>query len=789
MIEFTTLNELSGAGSLLSFDSTLVLIDPACDKLLRFDAESIPRKPDLIILSHADLTHLGGYVYGFKHLDWHNVPVYASLPVVNMGRTTMYDALKSTLTEYIAMADIDDAFDWVTSLRYSQATQLSGKCQGITITAYNAGHTLGGALWKITRGSDHIVYAVDWNQARDQHLNGTALFSGGQVQETLARPSLLITDSKNATSMVPPRSKRNAAIFDSISSTLQGGGSVLIPIDASSRALELCEMLENYWANVEAVRATPVYFLSHSGSKTIGYARSMLEWMSEKMINDYGSSGGLFDFKHLKVLSSASQITNLPAGPKVILATSSDLDSGYSQAFLHSEVANNPANLLILSQRSSYRADSLAGQLMQRWTEETESVKDELPEYITLDLERSIEMRKQVPLTGPELKEHNRREQTRRDEELAKAAIEERNRNILDADDSESEDEEEQAVLAASGTLAGRGPTSVLSLGSSALLGTSFDLYLESPQIAKLPARLRTFPFVEKRRRFDDYGEILRPDEFKRADEEEKDIETAFVETTKKSSGNTGQKRKWGEIANGKVAEENAEEVVDDFRAVPSKLEISEETIRLKCRLRYIDMEGLHDGTSLKNIVESVNPRKLVIIHGTAADKEEMKSACEKMKAFTKAIIVPELRVSVEVSLDTNAFDVRLSDAFSASLHWQKLYEQTVAHVTGKLIPQSEAESKEPPVLDVLASKEDFDNAPRIQALFVGDIRLADLRRLLIEKGHSAELRGGGVLFCDGCVSVTKASAGEVLLEGLGTDHFYGVRESVYQSLAIIETN
>lgn len=186
--------------------------------------------------------------------------------------------------------------------------------------------------------------------------------------------------------------------------------------------------------------------------------------------------------------------------------------------------------------------------------------------------------------------------------------MEERNRNILDADDSESEDEDERAVLAAQGSLSDRPVGMSFTIGSSALLSSTFDIHLEDPQIAKLPARLKTFPFIEKRRRFDDYGEILRPDEFKRADQEESEVETAIA--LEKGKDVTGKKRKWAEDAEAAIAE--GLEDIEDNRVVPSKLEVTTEKLHLKCRLRYIDMEGLHDGKSLKNIVESVNPRKLV---------------------------------------------------------------------------------------------------------------------------------------------------------------------------------
>lgn len=157
------------------------------------------------------------------------------------------------------------------------------------------------------------------------------------------------------------------------------------------------------------------------------------------------------------------------------------------------------------------------------------------------------------------------------------------------------------------------------------------------------------------------------------------------------------------------------------------------------------------------------------------------------MRSFTKAIEIPEVGVTLGVSLDTNAYDVCLSDAIASSLHWQSLYEQEVAHITGKLIPRSTTDSSEPPILDIISDRVHLDD-PRSLSLFVGDVRLADLRRALTQLGHTAELRGGGVLVCDGCVSVTKASQGEVLLQGQATRHFHGVRDSIYKSLAIIES-
>lgn len=92
----------------------------------------------------------------------------------------------------------------------------TGKCQGITITPFSAGHTLGGTIWKIRSPSaGTIVYAVDMNHMRERHLDGTVLFraSAGGIFEPLARPDLFITDADRANVITSRRKDRDAAMI------------------------------------------------------------------------------------------------------------------------------------------------------------------------------------------------------------------------------------------------------------------------------------------------------------------------------------------------------------------------------------------------------------------------------------------------------------------------------------------------------------------------------------------------------------------------------------------------
>lgn len=83
--------------------------------------------------------------------------------------------------------------------------QLTGKGHGITITPLPAGHTLGGAVWKISKsGEEDIYYAIDHNNKKERHLNG---FDGGM------KGGVLITNTLNSLCVQEKRRKRDEKLM------------------------------------------------------------------------------------------------------------------------------------------------------------------------------------------------------------------------------------------------------------------------------------------------------------------------------------------------------------------------------------------------------------------------------------------------------------------------------------------------------------------------------------------------------------------------------------------------
>ncbi|KAI4180795.1 MAG: hypothetical protein L6R41_007018 [Letrouitia leprolyta] len=182
----------------------------------------------------------------------------------------------------------------------------------------------------------------------------------------------------------------------------------------------------------------------------------------------------------------------------------------------------------------------------------------------------------------------------------------------------------------------------------------------------------------------------------------------------------------------------------------------------------------------------------------------------------------------VNASVDTNAWTVKLSSALVKRLRWQNVRGLGVVTLTGhlaamemeeaadnlskkrqKLLKEDEEEDDNPstlvdskkqhlaPVLDVLPASMAAATRSVAQPLHVGDLRLADLRKVLQSAGHTAEFRGEGTLLIDGLVAVRKTATGKLEVEGGGLGmpdysardleaSFYAVKRKIYDGLAVV---
>ncbi|KAI9095542.1 beta-lactamase-like protein [Phlyctochytrium arcticum] len=742
---------------LLEVDEAKILLD--CGWTDEFDPATltylkrIAKGIDAVLFSHADLEHLGAFPYAYGHLGL-NCPAYATVPVHDMGQICMYDAYQSRTSvedfNTFTLDDVDSAFDRMVQLRYSQPYSLAGKCKGITITAYSAGHSIGGTVWRIKKDTDEIVYAVDYNHRKDRHLNGTLL----NTIEALAKPSVLITDAYNALVEQPLRRTRENWLTDVITETLKSQGSILIPVDSSTRVLELAYLLDQHWSISRL--PNPLFFLSYQSFRTMSLARTMLEWMGDDISQSFTQKRDVpFDFKFLRTVYRMQEIDKIP-GPKVVLASMPSLETGWSNQILQ-QWCSRPENLVLLPDRG--RPGSLARQLYQTW-DATSVVLDDgsnMRPPVVVDQEIPIQQKLKIPLEGDELAEALTRQRHLHESELL---LKSQALAPADDDDDESEmsqDDEPVQLLMTSG----------------------YDIYVKD-QIRpggffkQQSQGYRMFPLAEARKRVDDYGEQIDPAVFERG-EYQYAIQQATLESEQPQPMDLETIRP-----------------VED--TIPSKYTLTDILLPISCKVMYIDFEGRSDGPSIRNILPQMTPRKLILVHGTQDSTTHLVTYCLDNEGLTNEVFMPNISDCINVSSATDIYQIKLTDTLVSSLKMATLGDYELAYVTGILRgpettdPSSSSttttETFPPgtvPTLDIISSTYPVSHP----SVIVGDLRLSEFRKKLLQKGYQADFVQGA-LIVNRKIVVRKAGAGSLTLEGPVCAEYAGIRKLLYDQHAVI---
>lgn len=738
-----------------------ILVDVGWNTLLDSDlshlVELIP-SIDLILLTHATLSHLGAYCY-LCHLypEFGQIPTYATIPVVNMGRMVTLDSYRSKgmagpfPKAVMSTDDVDDIMDRIKTVKYSQPLSIHGRTQELSITAFNAGHSLGGTVWKIMDDLSTVIFAVDWNHSRDSHLNGAFLEPNGQVNEQLMKPNVLITSSfvSGGKSLKFNRSR----LLEDVSLVISRGGSVLLPTSAGSRVLELCTILDRYLVQ-ENVKV-PLILLSHVGKRILTYASSMLEYLQSAIIDEWQiRNESPFEASRIHCMTSLEQL-NTVVGPKIVLATGEALETGLSKnAFL--KFAEQPDWAVILSEYCQKR--TLGSVVYELWKENTTD-KEALKQF-TLKLPQ-VHVTEAVPLEGAQLAEYNMKIEEKQMEKNVQEALERRNKEILETIESDSSDEEQDVQMV----------TGQVEMNRFVSEAGFHDL-----EIGHEKSRLYSFPKVQLKKRSDDYGEPLAAGQFEQIADD-----YASKDTDMQDSVDSKNDEVSGLNNAGNWREENKAPLEP-----PLMLKGANHDLKVLCSIDYIDFNGLTDMRSLDMILPQVQPYKLIVLPG---DERVIK-------------LVMKLKLDTSVGDDdvvaqqtSHAMSVKLDVDLEKGLEWQNVLGRfSVAHVTGELEFGGEVEMRDTdePIkpstrktdvtLKMVPGTHSFSQAP----IWVGDIRLIELRKTLIEAGYQAEFRGQGVLVCNNKVAVRKLSEGNFYIEGGLEPEFYAMRAAIKSRLAAV---
>ena len=597
-----------------------------------------------------------------------------------------------------------------------------------------------------------MVIALDWNHNRERHLDGTILLSSSAAgppgapgsasgSDAVRRPDLLITEIERGLVVNTRRKDRDAAIIDLVHTTIQAGNSVLFPVDASARLLELMVLLDQHWAYAYPHARFPLCLVSRTGKEVMERSRTYMEWMTRewatkasetieadkdkqlasKLQTRGGAQRGVrggpaiasspLDFKYVKVFASLQAMDDAipPDQPKVVLAVPPSMTHGPSRRLL-SRFAANPNDAIVLVSRGE--PGSLCRQLWDSWAAHQAKgftwFSGKLGEPVVPNTALHFELKSKVPLEGEELRAHLEAEQAERDRLAQQRALLARSRRRLEADEDEDSDSdsdeddgagagEAEAVYdvapegAEPGGLVRKRPygAAFASAGVTDADGhgadtnqLSFDIYLKGNA-----SRATSF-FGSKAGQEGPFGLGVRYRLFPAI--ERKRMVDGFGEVT--DVARWLSRRRALEAAESAAADPLSQPsdpsearrhraTLAEPPSTPSKYITQSITLTLGCKVCYIDLSGLNDGRALKTLIPQLHPRRLVMVNGDAPTRADMLAALGAIKGMSREVYAPTWMESVQIGEVTNSYTVSLGDALLAGLEMSRFEEFEVAHV------------------------------------------------------------------------------------------------------------
>ncbi|AEO61408.1 hypothetical protein MYCTH_2311535 [Thermothelomyces thermophilus ATCC 42464] len=339
-------NEVGRSCHIIQYKGKTVMLDagqhPAYDGLAAlpffddFDLSTV----DVLLISHFHIDHAASLPYVLAKTNFRG-RVFMTHPTKAIYKWLIQDSVRvgntsSNPTTQLVYTEQDhlNTFPMIEAIDYHTTHTISS----IRITPYPAGHVLGAAMFLIEIAGLNILFTGDYSREQDRHLVSAEVPKGVKID-------VLITESTYGIASHVPRLEREQALMKSITSVLNRGGRVLMPVFALGRAQELLLILDEYWAKHKEYQKYPIYYASNLARKCMlvyqtyvgamndNIKRLFRERMAEaEASGDGAGKGGPWDFKFIRSLKSIDRFEDV--GGCVMLASPGMLQNGVSRELL-----------------------------------------------------------------------------------------------------------------------------------------------------------------------------------------------------------------------------------------------------------------------------------------------------------------------------------------------------------------------------------------------------------------------------------------------------------------------
>ncbi|POS85954.1 Metallo-hydrolase/oxidoreductase [Erysiphe pulchra] len=293
---------------------------------------------EVLLISHFHVDHAASLPYVLSKTNFKG-RVFMTHPTKAIYKWLIQDSVRvggvsSTSQPVYTEADHLSTFPLIEAIDYYTTHTVSS----IRITPYPAGHVLGAAMFLIEIAGLKIFFTGDYSREDDRHLISAEVPKGVKID-------VLITESTYGVASHVPRLERELALMKSITTILNRGGRVLMPVFALGRAQELLLILDEYWGRHPEFQKIPIYYASNLARKCMlvyqtyvgamndNIKRLFRERMAEaEASTDSKGKGGPWDFKYIRSLKNLDRFDDV--GSCVMLASPGMLQNGVSRELL-----------------------------------------------------------------------------------------------------------------------------------------------------------------------------------------------------------------------------------------------------------------------------------------------------------------------------------------------------------------------------------------------------------------------------------------------------------------------
>ncbi|TBU05526.1 metallo-beta-lactamase domain-containing protein [Hamiltosporidium magnivora] len=217
------------------------------------------------------------------------------------------------------------------------------------------------------------------------------------------------------------------------------------------------------------------------------------------------------------------------------------------------------------------------------------------------------------------------------------------------------------------------------------------------------------------------------------------------------------------------------EEIKETNDKIKEEIEIIEKIVWEKTALNlnfdkiFIDFEGFSDYKSIKTVLESINPSKLVFINENDEYSNFLYHYCKYNDSFSD-VFLQQNKKPINLSSESHISKINLTEDFS-KINIKKIGNDFLGGFKGKIIQKD--------------GNYYLEYIGPLENICVGNIQMNVLKRKIVENGFKVEIKGN-IMIIENSIKIIK-NQNTYTIEGKITNLFIKIRDMFYENIAILD--